>query len=92
MQAREAVEYSSLYGLFCLDAHNNSAALADRHLEHLPDTSVVTIKFLCEPDIPSVVHRLSFGTGFLIQSAVMIHEAFHTSTTDIVQLNASAWP
>jgi hypothetical protein len=84
--AKRSDEYLSLYGLFCLDAHNNSAALADRHLEHTPDTSVITIKFLCEPDIPSVVRRLSFGTGFLVQSAVMIHEAFHTGATEIVEL------
>lgn len=26
-------QYRTIYGLFCLDSHNNIAALADRHLE-----------------------------------------------------------
>ena len=30
-------EYESLYGLFCLDAHNNMPALAERHISEKPD-------------------------------------------------------
>jgi hypothetical protein len=55
-------EYESLYGLFCLDTHNNGAALADRHLSEMPD-GVVQISFFgeCDQDLtalPECVARL----------------------------------
>jgi hypothetical protein len=69
-------EYRTMYGLFCLDSHNNMAALADRHLDE--QDGKVQVNFFAEPHLPSIRQRLSFGTGFLLQSAHMIHSAFQT--------------
>jgi hypothetical protein len=68
-------EYESLYGLFCLDSHNNGAALADRHLSELPDGNM-QISFFGEFDPQAVARRLDFGLQFLLESARMIHGAF----------------
>lgn len=69
-------EYESLYGMFCLDSHNNIAALVDRHMLEVEGETVVNI--FAPPFLPGMMHRLSFATGFLLQSAEMIHGAFQT--------------
>jgi len=76
--AQRSAEYETLYGLFCLDAHNNLAALADRHIEELDPGKHFEIRILGEPHVRSVTMRLRFGVGFLIQSTEMIHGAFGT--------------
>lgn len=80
-------EYESLYGLFCLDTHNNGAALADRHLSELPD-GTLRISFFGDYDPQAVARRLDFGFGFLIQSAQMIHGAFKVPAPQLDELAA----
>jgi hypothetical protein len=78
-------EYESLYGLFCLDTHNNGAALADRHLSELSDGKL-QISFFGEYDQQSVARRLDFGLQFLLESARMIHGAFHIPSRELDKL------
>lgn len=80
-------QYESLYGLFCLDTHNNGAALADRHLSELPD-GTVQISFFGEYDEEVVARRLDLGLGFLLESAQMIHGAFKVPAEHLDELAA----
>jgi hypothetical protein len=81
--AHRSDEYESLYSLFCLDAHNNLAALADRHIQGFPSGLNYEIGFLDPPDGPRLARRLRFGVGFLVQSAEMIHGAFRVPLPQI---------
>lgn len=75
-------EYESIYGLFCLDTHNNASALYDRHLAELPDGSPLISYFrTCEPE--TVARRLDFGLQFLFQSARLIHGAFRVPAPEV---------
>jgi hypothetical protein len=78
-------EYESLYGLFCLDSHNNGAALADRHLSELPDGKL-QVSFFGEYDPQAVARRLDFGLQFMIESARMIHGAFQVPAPQLDEL------
>lgn len=80
-------EYESLYGLFCLDTHNNGAALAERHLSELPDGKL-QISFFGDYDPQAVSRRLDFGLQFLIESALMVHGAFQVPAPQIDELAA----
>jgi Family of unknown function (DUF5677) len=71
-------EYESLYALFCLDGHNNGAALADRHLSERADGNVV-ISFFGDYEPAIIARRLDFGLKFLLQSAHAVHSAFKVS-------------
>jgi Family of unknown function (DUF5677) len=78
-------EYESLYALFCLDTHNNGAALADRHLSELPDGKL-QISFFGEYDPRAVARRLDFGLRFLLESARMIHGAFQVPAPQLDEI------
>ena len=78
-------EYESLYGLFCLDTHNNGAALADRHLSELPDGKL-QISIFGEYDPQAVARRLDFGLQFMLESARMIHGAFQIPAPQLDEL------
>ena len=80
-------EYDSLYGLLCLDAHNNSAALADRHIGELPD-GTPEISFFRQSDPRAVGRRLDFGLKILIESARMIHGAYRVKEQEIAMILA----
>jgi hypothetical protein len=82
-------EYESLYGLFCLDTHNNASALAERHLSEQPDGKLL-ISLFGEYDPQSVARRLDFGLGFLLQAAQMIHGAFKVPAPQLDELAAQA--
>jgi hypothetical protein len=80
-------EYDSLYGLFCLDAHNNAAALADRHLSEREDGTPV-ISFFAAPDPQRTIMRLNFGLQWLFDSARWTHGAFQVPAPEVEQLAA----
>ena len=75
-------EYDSLYALFCLDTHNNAAALAERHLSESPD-GFPTISFFGKYDPKIVSSRLDFGLQFLFQAARFVHGAFHVPAPEV---------
>jgi hypothetical protein len=66
-------EYLSLYGLFCMDSHNDLAALADRHFDGV--AGAMTVSIFGEPYLPSVRQRLSHGIDFVLGTARMLHRA-----------------
>jgi Family of unknown function (DUF5677) len=78
-------EYDSLYALFCLDSHNNSAALADRHMTDQAN-GVPLISFFQEPDPCVVARRLEMGMGILAQAALMLHCAFRIDSAQLEAL------
>jgi hypothetical protein len=78
-------EYESLYALFCLDSHNNSAALADRHISDQPD-GIPLVSFFQEPNPCVVARRLELGMGILIQAARMVHGAFRVESEPLEAL------
>ena len=80
-------EYNSLYALFCLDTHSNSAALAERHISERQDGGVL-ISFFGPYDPWSVIRRLDLGLGFLFRSARNIHGAFKVPAPQIDELAA----
>jgi len=78
-------EYHSLYRMFSLDAHNNSAALGDRHVsESREGTPQVAFFAVMDPKITA--GRLDHGLRFLIESARMVHEAFRTDSPEVFAL------
>lgn len=74
-RAQRLDEFESLYGLLCLDTHNNGAALAERHLSERTD-GVVQISLFSRQDPLIVARRINVGLSFSLQSAQMIHRAF----------------
>jgi Family of unknown function (DUF5677) len=68
-------EYDGLYALLCLDAHSNSAALADRHIDELPD-GTPQVSIFRRGDAATIGRRLNLGLNMLARSAEMIHAVF----------------
>jgi hypothetical protein len=83
-RAGRAQEYQSLYALFCLDSHNNSAALADRHLTDQPN-GVPLVSFFQKPNPCAVARRLEIGMDILLQCGRMVHGAFRV-TSDLLEV------
>jgi hypothetical protein len=67
-------EYRAAYALLALDAHNNSAALVDRHIDEVDGRCRVTL--FAEPPASSMRARLDAITATLVQSALHVHRAF----------------
>jgi hypothetical protein len=90
-RAGELDEYNSRYAYLCLDAHNNIAALAERHIGEHPDGSP-RVSIFQEPDPVVIARRLDMGLSMLMDSASMIHGAFKVRQPEIAalgqQLNA----
>src|SRR5262249_10814602 len=83
--ANRLPEYHSLYRIFSLDAHSNSAALSDRHVSESHDgTPQVSFFGVMDPKITG--GRLDQGMRFLIDAAQMIHDAFQTNSPEISAL------
>ena len=72
-------EYEGLYADLCLDAHNNIAALTERHVRAVGTDGHLEISVLGAPDPAAVARHLSMGVGFLIESALLIHGHFGAS-------------
>jgi Family of unknown function (DUF5677) len=80
-------EYEGIYGLFCLDTHNNASALFERHISELPDgSSLISFFRKCDPQV--VANRLDFGLQWLFQSARMTHGAFQVPAPEVEALAA----
>lgn len=79
-------EYRTIYAVYCLDAHNNLAALADRHIEHDQDGSVSVVSFFVGDDAVMTLRRLDLAANLFVDAAVMIHEAFSTGSAEITSL------
>jgi len=78
-------EYEGIYGMFCLDTHNNASALAERHLsEHKDGTPLISFFGPYNPQ--SVAMRLDFGLQWLFESADMIHSAFRVPAPQVTEL------
>jgi hypothetical protein len=80
-------EYKGIYALFCLDTHNNAAALTERHISERADGSTM-ISVFGKYDPQTVARRLEVGLGWLLQSARMIHRAFETPAPQVEELAA----
>jgi len=78
-------EYNSLYALFCMDTHNNGAALAERHLSENAEGNVM-IAFFGPYDPCAIIRRLYLGVQFLLSSARYIHGAFRVPAPQIEEL------
>lgn len=66
-------EYSTVYAVFCMDTHNNLAALEDRH-----STEDGSVSMLLPPHEPTVAMRLDLATRRALAAGQMIHRAFKT--------------
>jgi hypothetical protein len=80
-------EYEGLYGLFCIDAHGNSPALAERHISEKPDGGLL-VSIFGQYDPWVVIRRLNLGLGFLLRSARDMHGAFQVPAPQIDELAA----
>lgn len=80
-------EYDGLYTLFCLDTHNNGAALIDRHIsEDANGKTIISVFGKYDPQV--VIRRLDVGLQWLFRSAHMIHKAFNVPAPLIDELAA----
>jgi hypothetical protein len=75
-------QYNTLYALYCLDAHNNVAALAERHFGSAGDA----LMLFREVDQLATWNRMTTGLDYLISSSVMIHSAFRTGEQTVIDL------
>lgn len=78
-------EYEGLYALFCLDTHNNIAALAERHVSER-DEGPPLISYFGHQDPLAVANRIDFGLQFLFQSTHMVHGAFQLPAPEVEEL------
>jgi Family of unknown function (DUF5677) len=78
-------EYDSLHALFCLDTHNNVAALAERHVTE-GDDGEAKVSFFAPYDPVRVAARLDFGLQWLLESAFMAHTGFGVPLPEIEAL------
>jgi hypothetical protein len=80
-------EYEGLYALFCIDAHNNSPALAERAISETPEGGLL-VSIFGKYDPGAVIRRLDLGLGFLFGSARDMHCAFRVPAPEIDELAA----
>jgi len=80
-------EYQSVYALFCMDTHNNLAALEDRH-----STGDGVVSMLLLPHEPTLAARLDLATKRAVGAAQMIHGAFRTGDDACDRLSATLSP
>ncbi len=80
-------EYEGLYALFCIDAHNNSPALAERAISEKPDGGLL-VSIFGQYDPLTVIRRLDLGLGFLLGSARDMHGAFEVPAPALDELAA----
>lgn len=81
-------EYETVYALYCVDSHNNLAALAERHVDD--DAANPTLKVLAAPHLPSLAMRLNAATKFLVDSALVLHDATKTNAAAPEELRLQA--
>lgn len=76
-KANRENEYLTIYQSLCLDAHNNVTALIERHLD-ARESAPLAINAFGDGDPLVLARRLSFGMGWMLQSAQFAHGAFRT--------------
>lgn len=80
-------EYLGIYYLFCLDTHNNAAALIERHISERDDgTTLISVFGKYDPQV--VIRRLNMGLKWLFEPARMIHAAFKVPAPQLEELAA----
>ena len=83
-QVNRENQYRSHYALLCWDTHNNLAALSDRHLTG--DGDSIKVNIFANPNDETTKQRLIWATGHLIESAIMIDQAFKIGASSIADL------
>ena len=78
-------EYTSIYLLLCLDAHNNVSSLFDRHVSGR-ELGQVEVSVFGDGNPFGLASRVSMGVGWMLQSAEFVHGAFRTGYAGIAQL------
>jgi len=71
-------EYTSIYTLLCLDAHNNIASLVDRHVS-AGEAESLRVDAFGDGNPMSLARRIHLGVGWMLQSATFVHGAFQTN-------------
>jgi Family of unknown function (DUF5677) len=70
-------EYLSLYKLLCLDAHNNVAALIDRHVS-AGESQTLQVDAFGDGNPLGLANRIFSAAGWMLRSAEYVHGAFKT--------------
>jgi hypothetical protein len=70
-------EYTSLYALLCLDAHNNVTALIDRHVSEGASQRLQVDAF-GDTNPLGLANRVFIAVGWMLRSAEYAHGAFTT--------------
>lgn len=71
-------EYTSIYALLCLDAHNNITALIDRHVSE-GESQTLQVDAFGDGNPFSLARRVFMAIGWMLESADCAHGAFQTS-------------
>jgi hypothetical protein len=71
-------EYTSIYTLLCLDAHNNITALIDRHVSE-GDSQTLRVDAFGDGYPFSLARRVFMAIGWMLESADCAHGAFQTN-------------
>lgn len=70
-------EYTSIYTLLCLDAHNNITALIDRHVSE-GESRTLQVDAFGDGSPFSLARRVFMAIGWMLESADCAHGAFQT--------------
>jgi hypothetical protein len=79
-------EYDSVYALFCLEAHNNASALAERHLSEKDGRP--EISYFGDFDTQVVIRRLDMGLKWLFESVWATHGKFRVRAPEVETMAA----
>lgn len=71
-------EYTSIYTLLCLDAHNNITALIDRHVSE-GESQTLQVDAFGDGNPFSLARRVFMAIGWMLESADCAHGAFQTN-------------
>lgn len=71
-------QYRSVYSIFCLDAHNNVAALLDRHTSGGETIETLRLDLFGDGNPFSLARRVFNAVGWMLESASLAHGAFRT--------------
>jgi len=78
-------DYRSAYVLQCIDTHNNTTALVERHID-IGEDGRAQVSLFKEMEAGTLRARLDAVTAMLVKSAIMMHEAFKTGCKTLAPL------